>query len=216
MSGPFTLESVDRDGAVREAAHAVAGDTRADFVRKAVVAGGAFAGGAAMLAIPALAEGQGASDVAILNFALTLEHLEAAFYTEAVAKGALRGETLAFARVVKAHEVAHVRFLQRALGRAAVARPRFDFKGTTEAQGAFQRTARLLEDTGVMAYAGQAPLISDDQVLKAALSVHTVEARHAAWIRHIVGQPPAPAAFDPARTRRRILAAVDATGFIVG
>jgi hypothetical protein len=215
MSGPFTLESVDKDGAIQEMAHAVAGDTRADFMRKAVIAGGAFAGGAAVLAYSDIAGAQTASDVAILNFALTLEYLEAAFYIEAVAMGALSGETLRFARVVKAHEVAHVNFLKKALKTAAVPKPTFDFKGTTEDAAKFRATAKVLEDTGVMAYAGQAPLVKADAVLQAALSVHTVEARHAAWIRHILGQPPSPVAFDPAKTKAQILAAVTGTGFIV-
>ena len=47
-----------------------------------------------------------------------------------------------------------------------------------------------------MAYAGQAGRIKQDAVLKAALSIHSIEARHAAWIRDINGEDPAPAAFD--------------------
>jgi hypothetical protein len=58
------------------------------------------------------------------------------------------------ARVVSAHELAHVRFLQGALGKAAVKKPTFDFKGTTSDQTTFEETATVLEDTGVQASLG--------------------------------------------------------------
>src|SRR5918911_3593871 len=98
-----SLEELDRDGAIQETAEKVAGDTRAGFLRKAglglgaVVGGGAFAG-----ALPSFAGAAGipASDIAILNFALTLEYLEAAFYAEAVSKRKLTGSAATFARVV--------------------------------------------------------------------------------------------------------------------
>ena len=67
-----------------------------------------------------------------------------------------------------------------------------------------------------MAYAGQAGRIKQDAVLKAALSIHTIEARHASWIRDINGAAPAPAAFDTSLTKKQVLKAVGRTGFIVG
>jgi len=217
MSEPITLDQVDSDGAIRETMDAVADDSRAGFLKKSMLATGGIVGGAAILgAMASPAHAQTANDVSILNFALTLEYLEAEFYTEAVNMGALRGEVLAFARVVGAHERAHVSFLRKALGSAAVGKPSFNFQGTTENQAKFKATAQVLEDTGVMAYAGQAPLIDTDAVLAAALSVHSVEARHAAWIRHINGAPPAPTAFDKPKTKDQILAAVAGTQFITG
>lgn len=113
-----------------------------------------------------------------------------------------------------AHENAHVAALKETLGSAAVKKPSFDFKGTTSAQSTFQQTAIVLEDTGVKAYQGQAANIKTEAVLKAAISIHPVEARHAAWIRNIVGMPPAPDAFNPAADMATILAAVKGTGFI--
>ena len=81
----------------------------------------------------------------------------------------------------------------------------FDFKGTTGKQATFLKTAMALEDTGVSAYAGAAPMIANKKTLAAALSVHSVEARHAAWVRDIIGHGgmplPAPAPFDPARSK---------------
>ena len=212
----LTLDTVDADGAIREAAEAVAGDTRAQFLTKAGFAGGGLLGGGALLALMAEgAEAQTRSDVEILNYALTLEYLEAAFYTEAERMGALRGELALFTRVVGEHERAHVRALRATLGRRAVARPRFNFRGTTEDPELFQQTAIVLEDTGVSAYKGQAPRIRSDALLAAALSIHSVEARHAAWIRRIAGEDPAPAAFDPALSMRQTLRAVAGTRFIV-
>lgn len=213
----FTLDEVDRDGAIAEAMDTLErfADSRAGFLRKAALAvGGVVGGGAALGALAAPAGAVTTGDVAILNYALTLEYLEAAFYTEASRMGALTGDVAKLARIVGAHERAHVAALQKALGSAAVKKPWFDFKGTTENEAAFKKTAQVLEDTGVMAYAGQAPLIASDQVLGAALAIHTVEARHASWIRHLNGASPAPSAFGPAKTMQQVLAAVTATGFI--
>jgi hypothetical protein len=216
------LSELDVDGAIQETAEAAReGLSRADVLRRAALGGGALLGSGAIFgALPALAASKGSSgDVAIFNYALTLEYLEAAFYTEAVAMGKLSGETKTFAAVVKKDEVAHVKFLQSALGVKAVKKPRFNFKGTTANQALFEKTAMALEDTGVAAYAGQGPRIVNKKYLAAALSVHSVEARHAAWIREILGKgmspAPAPAAFDTAKSMAEVLKIVKSTGFIV-
>ena len=218
----LNLVSVDRDGAIEDSAGR-AGVSRAELLKRGALGGGAIIGAASLLgAIPgaAFASSRGgvkaSSDVDILNFALTLEFLEAAFYAEALSKGALKGPTLAFAKVVARDEAQHVAFLKSALGAKAVAKPMFDFKGTTAASKSFQATAIVLEDTGVSAYAGAAPMIANKKTLSAALSVHSVEARHAAWIRNIVGMNPAPVPFDPAKTKAAVLKAVTGTGFITG
>src|SRR5215210_7978358 len=114
----LTFADIDHDGALQEAAEEVNG-TRADFLRKTAIGGGALLGGGAILgALPSVALGAPPrSDVAILNFALTLEYPEAAFYTEAVQKGRLSGEAAKFASVVGKHERSHVNFLKAALGR---------------------------------------------------------------------------------------------------
>jgi anti-sigma regulatory factor (Ser/Thr protein kinase) len=143
-----SLEEIDKDGAVRE--------TRGAFLKKAGIGAGAVVGGSAFFgALPARASaGVAKSDVAILNYALTLEYLEAAFYNDAVKGGALKGDVAKFARIVAAHENAHVSFLKKALGSAAVKKPTFDFKGTTMNQAKFMATSQVLEDTGVAAYLG--------------------------------------------------------------
>lgn len=144
-----------------------------------------------------------------------LEELEAAFYSEAVREGALDGELALFARVVRGHERAHVRALRQVLGRRAVRRPRFDFRGTTESAGAFTRTAIALEETGLGAYKGQAPAIDSPAILAAALAIHSVEGRHTGCIRDIAGLNPAPRALDAPLTRSQVNARVARTRFIV-
>ena len=218
MSGIQTLEQFDSDGALEEAMHNVGPGTRASFLKKVgigvgtVAAGGAFAGAMPSLAGAATAK----SDVAILNFALTLEYLEAAFYREAVRSGKFTGKLGQFAKVVSAHENAHVAFLKKALGAAAVKSPKFDFKGTNTNQAKFKATAQVLEDTGVAAYLGQAGNIKSKAILAAAASVLAIEARHAGWIRDINNVSGAPVAFEKSKTKAQILAAVKGTGFIVG
>jgi hypothetical protein len=155
----LTLEQIDLDGAIREALDNVSGDTRAAFLRKSVIAGGGLVGGGiALAAFPREARAATKGDVAILNFALTLEFLEASFYYYSVILGALSGPAKTMARVIYQHEQAHVNFLRKALGSAAVKKPKFNFQGTVEDQDLFLSTAQLLEDTGVGAYAGAAPL----------------------------------------------------------
>jgi hypothetical protein len=224
MSEHLTLEGVDPDGAIQEMGEKVDASSRGAFLRKAGIGVGAVVGGGALMgAIPSLASAGGlrsTTDVDILNYALTLEYLEAAFYNEAVAKGALKGETAVFAKTVAAHENAHVAFLKSALGAKAVAKPKFDFKGTTAKQATFQATAEVLEYTGVAAYLGQVGNIKDAEILAAAGSVLPVEAYHAAWIADIrrsgAAPRPAPVAFAKGKSMAQILAAVKGTGFIVG
>lgn len=218
MSFLPALEELDQDGAIREHAEKVDGDTRTAFLRKAGLGAGAVAGSSAFFGVlPAIAgAGTAKSDVAILNFALTLEYLEAAFYDEAVAQGRFSGTLGRFAKTVAAHENAHVRFLKGALGAAAVKKPAFDFKGTTSNRAKFMATAQALEDTGVSAYLGQVGNIKSKKILGAAGSILPIEARHAGWIRNINSDLGAPRAFEGARTKNQVLAIVKSTGFIVG
>ena len=224
MSDRITVEALDVatldvDGAIREAEASIAGDTRAAFFRKGALGGAGLIGGGVLisgLVEPAAAKPSKRQDVRILNYALTLEYLEAAFYAEAVAKGAISGAVLDAARIVGDHENAHVKFLKAALGRRAVKRPNFDFKNTTGDLGMFLATAVALEDTGVAAYAGQGPRIKQRPVVKAALSIHSVEARHAAHFRSLAGESFAPRAFDQPKTMRQVLEIVGDTGFIQG
>ena len=222
------LEELDRDGAIQETAANVDSDTRGAFLKKAGVGVGALAiGGAFAGAIPNIARGAAvpASDIAILNFALTLEYLEGAFYAQANANRVwgTNQELRRFSTVVAQHEASHVAFLKKVLGAKAVKQPKFDFKDTVTNAAKFAATAQVLEDTGVHAYLGQVPNIKAKAVLLGAGRILPVEARHAAWIRDVrfsggTTSPttPAPAAFEDGFSKAKILAAVKATGFIVG
>ena len=168
--------------------------------------------------IPGVASAQSANDISIINFALTLEFLERDFYAQALRQGgAGSGELRRFTRTVYAHESAHVAALQKVLGADAIPEPTFDFGAIPSDEAKFRATSIALEDTGVRAYKGQAPLIEDATILAAALSIHSVEADHAAWIRRISGANPTyTGAFEQPLTRDQVMGAVAKTGFIVG
>ena len=215
MVRSLSLGVLDAAAAAR-GARAEPGLTRTRLLQRAVVgggvvvAGGVFLGGLAGVAPAARSKAQ---DVKILNLVLQLEELEAAFYADAEARGALRGELAEFARVVGEHERAHVAFLRKALGDQAESKPTFNFGNTTSDRDRFVATAAFLEDTAVAAYNGQAANLTKP-VLQAAATIVSVEARHAAWIRDIVGQPASPDATDTPATERQVRRAVAKTGFV--
>jgi hypothetical protein len=208
----LTLGEVDRDGAISDALAEVSGTTRAAFLGQAVVGGAALLGA---LAMPASVRASASSDVAILNYALTLEYLQAAFYTETERLGAIRGNLQPIPRQLGAVERAHVAAIKQALGRAAVKRPAFDFHGVTEDERKFLKTAVAFEDLAVAAYKAQADRIRSKALLAAAISIHSVEARHAAWMRFLAGVTPAAAAFDRGKPISEVKAIVASTHFVV-
>ena len=230
MFDHIKLEVLDKDGAIRETAEA-AGIDRAAFLRKGAVAGaGAIGGGLLLGGLPSVADAaisrrpSKRNDVKIANYALTLEYLEAEFYKQAVANKAFPSDAYrVFAEITGDHEAQHVAALRGLLRRAAVKKPTFDFGAAVTDPATFAATAQALEDAGVAAYAGQGPNIAQRSIVKAALSIHSVEARHAAWIRYLntggTGDPgklPAPQAFDQAAGEKRTLRVVEKTGFIKG
>jgi rubrerythrin len=202
MSNTLNLEHVDVDGAVREnaaeAIDALDGDTRSQFLRRAGLAGGALVGGGAVLgalapAAIAFSNGNrppakfGKGDIGILNYALTLEYLESTFYNEATANQARTGfisdeQTKVFLKTVTDDENQHVKALQKVLGKHAVKKPKFDFHGDNAEATSFLNAAFTFENEGVHAYSGQAFNIKDPKVLAAALSIVTIEARHASVV----------------------------------
>jgi hypothetical protein len=230
------LKAVDVDGALQETAAAAQagteGHTRSAFLRRAGVAGGALAVSGGVLG--GIAAGAGAKsyserppksygkgDIGILNFALVLEYLEAAFYNEAQRAGAITDPaTQAFLQTVVRDENAHVAFLQKGLGAAAVPMPSFDFQGVPEDQTKFQQTAYALENTGVHAYLGQISNIASPVYVTDAAQIAIVEGRHAAVIGAILDDSPSGIApfgpFDEPENANKILNTVAATGFVTG
>ena len=208
----LTVETLDQDGALREAVDALAPATRRGFLRTSV--GGATLLGA--LALPATAAARSKDqDVAILNYALTLEYLQADFYTETQRLRAVTGQLARIARQLGSVERAHVKAIRKVLGKQAVKKPAFNFRGVTEDPDKFLKTAVAFEDLAVEAYKGQAPRVKSPALLAAAVAIHSVEARHAAWMRYLVGVRPAASAFDDAKPIGDVRRIVASTNFVV-
>ena len=135
----------------------------------------------------------GEGDLGIVNYALTLEFLEAAFYDEVVKSGLFKGDDLALIKVIGQHEQEHVDALMataKDLGGPAAEAPMTKFP-LDDAQTVLE-TAASVENLGAAAYLGQAAAIENPDILAAALSIHTVEARHAATLNNITGASPTP------------------------
>lgn len=235
MSSEKVFDQIDDGGAVAEMAHEAAeslepGDTRLGFLKKAGLTGGALVSGGALLSAltpaSAMAAGKGRppakfgkGDIGILNYALTLEYLEAAFYNEATKNNVASGaQESAFLKRVTADENAHVAFLKKALGSKAVGAPKVDF-GDATSKSKWLATSMVLENTGVKAYGGQALNIQSPAYITAALSIWAIEARHAS-IAGLLVKPtsknisPDGGAFNDTLTASQVLKAVEATGFL--
>ena len=210
----LTLATLDRDEALTEAIAELHGQTRATFLRSAAVGGAAML---ATLAAPPMASAK-VTDVGILKFGLLFERLQATFYTQAEEIGTIARmpeRKQRWAETLGAHERAHVQIIKQVLGPKAGRRPAFDFGEANETDERFTRTAVAMEDLTVALLAGVTPVIRNRQLTAALLGLLTVEARHAAWARHIVGATPASDAFDEPRSLQSVRGAVARTRFIV-
>ena len=209
----WTLAAVDADGALQETATRAFPASRAAFLRRSVGAlagagvGALFAGGTAAAATSR-------NDVAILRFDLVLEYLQSGLYTEAEHLGELTPKTLAWARVVGAHERAHVQALKNLLGRNVVPSPTFNYRGVTSDEQAFIKTAVAFEDLTAALLKWQAPRLDSRSIVAAAVTLHSVETRHAAWIRHLIGLKPATSAFDKPASQQRMARLIASTRFV--
>ena len=159
------------------------------------------------------------SVVDVLNFALTLEYLEAAFYAKGNSSpGLIPDKYKAMFATIGAHETAHVALLQGALGTAAVKAPGVDFTAKGKYADVFENfktfatLSATFEDLGVAAYKGQAGNLAGTPVLTTALQIHSVEARHASAVRPLIGKPGHITAFDQPKTKAQVLKA--ATPFL--
>jgi len=187
---------------------------RSSFLMKGVLAAGATYGAFAAGPIlrKAFAQGGSEGDIEILNFALTLEYLEAAFYDQAQKEAKLSSEVADLAKLVGGHEQEHVDGLTQAiedLGGKPVAAPGVDFGDAFSSEEAFLALGVTFEDTGVSAYNGAGPMIESKELLAVAGQIVQIEGRHAAAIRFAAGEQPAPDAFDPTLTVDEVLKAVE-------
>ena len=208
------LADVDSDGVLRETAVAVFRGSRASFLRKS--AGAAVGLGALFLVADAdAALAKTKNDTAILQFDLVLEYLQAGLYTEAERLGELTPTTLAWARVVGAHERAHIQAIKGLLGRRKVVpSPGFNYRNVTTDEQAFIKTAVAFEDLTAALLKWQAPRLDSRSIVAAAVTLHSVETRHAAWIRHIVGLEPATTAFDKPASQQKMAQLIASTHFV--
>jgi hypothetical protein len=185
----------------------VHGMTRSGFILKGALAAGAAYGVSAVA--PFVGSALAAtSDVDILNFALTLEYLETAFYEKGKMVG-LSGEAKSLAKSFGDEEAEHVAALMKAIsasGGKPVKKPTFVFP--VKDQKSFLKLAYVLENTGVGAYNGAGPALQSKALLAAAGSIVQVEARHAAAIALLTGMSITPnGAFDKPLTKKQVLAA---------
>ena len=186
----------------------VHGISRASFLLKGALATGAAYGATAVA--PFVSDALAASsDVDILNFALTLEYLETAFYQSKGKQVGLTGKAKSLAKSFGDEEAQHVTALTGAIkksGGKPVKMPTFAFPVTNQA--GFLKLAYTLENVGVGAYNGAGPSLKSKALLAAAGSIVQVEARHAATIAVLTGKKITPnAAFDKPLTKQQVLAA---------
>jgi Ferritin-like domain len=186
---------------------------RSAFLAKGALAVGAVYGMTMVGPFVRKAFSQGEmGDIDILNFALTLEYLEAAFYEQAKSEVKLNPEATELIDLIGKDEAEHVTALMSTisdLGGTPVEAPGVDFGKAFANEASFLKTAQTFEDTGVSAYNGAGPALKSKELLGTAGSIVQVEARHAAAIRLQNGESPSPLAFDETLDMQQVLQAVD-------
>lgn len=211
----LTLEELDRDGALQESIADLYGDTRAAFLRNAVIGGAACLAALASPPLAGAATSRG-NDVRIFQYALNFEYLQSTFYTEAERVGTvarMEEAKAVWARTLGSHERAHVKIIREVLGDAAPKKPFFNFHGNTESESRFTRTAVAMEDLTTALLTGVTPALRSKGLVAAAFSLLTVEARHAAWARHLAGIVPVAGPFDRAKPVSEVDRIVASTRF---
>jgi rubrerythrin len=215
---PTALEEIQDDPRSRKQFLSMAGVGAGGALALLVAACGSDKKTASTAATSTAAAGKSAAgssgDIAIVNYALTLEYLEATFYREVLDSGKVTDKKIgAVATLISKDEDEHVAALTalvKQLGGTPAAKPKTAFGPIID--GGAQKileTAASVENLGAAAYLGAAPLIKSKDVLAAALSIHTVEGRHAAALNTVVGKTIVPdGAFAKPASMKTVLAAV--------
>lgn len=159
-----------------------------------------------------------ANDLEILNYALTLEHLEADFYTRGVEAHLFSGHDEDIIKAIRDHEKDHVETLMKTitkLGGTPGKAPEFRYPDATfKTKAAFLETAATFEELGVAAYHGQVTRLTSRDLLGAAAAIAGTESRHAAVLAGLSGNNPFPAPVEAHKSMEQVLAA--AKPFIAG
>lgn len=155
------------------------------------------------------------SDIDVLNFALTLEYLEATFYEQGNARGLLSGQAKQYLTQVQKDEETHVQIITQTiqkLGGTPVAKPAVKLDGVFASKTMYLTTSFTFENVGVGAYLGAAGYIKEKAVLQAASGIFGVEARHAAIVANLLNKPAEGGvymgAFESPMTKTQVLADV--------
>lgn len=190
--------------------------TRSEFLRRLAAGGGAFAAAAVLTDLGAETASSAPSrsqDVKILNFLLLLEYLQADMYSQAAEAGELGADLLQFATESARHERKHVAVIRKRLGRDARERPTFSFGSAVTSDDEFADAAKAIEEAAAAAYIGQGANLTR-MTAQVVATVASVDARHAAWLRAIAGDLPAPRPADPAKSQKQVMAAIQDLGFL--
>jgi ferritin-like protein len=151
----------------------------------------------------------GSGDLAIVNYALTLEYLEDEFYDKVIHSGLFHGSSLSTLKTFGAEEHQHVLALKSVAGKLGTPAPKPKGKFPLQSAASVVKLAATVENIGAAAYLGQAANIQSKEILAAALSIHTVEARHAATLNAVLKMSPTPdGAFAGPMSMAQVLAAV--------
>jgi hypothetical protein len=170
---------------------------------------GAGAAGATSTGTATTSAGSGSGDLAIVNYALTLEYLEAQFYDKVGASGLFSGTTLATLKRFGEEEHEHVGVLKATAAKLGTPAAKPTGKFPLHSAGQVAKLAATVENLGASAYLGQAGAIQSKEILAAALSIHTIEARHAATLNTLLKLSPTPdGAFAKPTTMAEVLKAV--------
>lgn len=196
------------------------GTTRAGLF-KMIAAGGAGAVGLTLLTdrsafAAAATKPSTKTDVAILQYALTLEYLGASFYADALKSANLSGEAKTIATTFEQHELAHVAFVKKtltSLGATPHAEEKFSFGPATKSRQAFLETSAVIEEMCVETLNGAGTLVTTP-VLIGASELVSVEARQASWVRAVLGRNAAPYKFNPFLTPAQSQARLNRLGFV--
>jgi hypothetical protein len=225
-TGPGAVERLARDDGERKrflkmAGKGVGGTAIAGSLAAFIAACGSSSSGGSATATAAAAAGSNtmssttssssatSGDLAIVNYALTLEYLESQFYAKVISSGLFKGSVLSTLKTFGGQESAHVAALLKVAKELGTPATKPTGKFPIKSAGQVAKLAASVENLGASAYLGQAARIQSKEILAAALSIHTIEARHAATLNLLTGANPTPdGAFAKPATMAQVLKVV--------